>query len=362
MTPRGGRRLALAAWLVAVAPALGGAQTTTSEGAALLVFPKVVVDDQWDTAIQLTNTANRPARAICYYVNGALTFPDLPPGPTNPPLWTQVDFRLSLVRQQPTQWVVSRGRVVDDADQVCRAPFTTCSGSGLDPGVIPPVEGGFSGELLCYEVDASGAPWSGNALIGHATLTHRATGALLKYPAVGSVGLPSNDADGTLCLGGEASEVCPSGAEYGGCPRSWTVSHPSDFDERASDGDASATRLVVAPCTHDFVTQEPQSVQLSFLATNEFEQRFSAAARVSCWTDLVLAEVAQIFDRDVIGADWLQTEIRAAGQTPGGFRLVQQTARGAAEPARLSVVATVPPQLDAAPQADLVRVPEESVP
>jgi len=362
MQPGLRRRLAVVAWLVAVAPSVGGAQTTTSEAASLLVFPKVVVDGEWDTTIQLTNTANRPARAICYYVNGALTFPGLPPGPTNPPLWTQVDFRLSLVRQQPTQWVVSRGRELDETDNVCQPPFTGCVGTGLDPGNVPPVAEGFTGELLCYEVDASGAPWSGNALIGHATLTHVASGAVLKYPAVGSAGLPSNDADGTLCLGGEPSDACPSGAEYRGCPRSWTVSHPTDFDDRDSDGAASLTRLTVAPCTHDFLTQQPQTLSLNFISTNEFEQRFSAAAQVTCWTDLALADVSQVFERDIIGADWAQTEIRSAGQTPGGFRLVQQTAHATVEPERASVVAIVPPQLDGEPQADVIRVAEENVP
>jgi hypothetical protein len=344
-----------------LAPSIGGAQTTTGVGASLLVFPQVVVDGEWDSAIQLTNTANRPAYAICYYVNGALTFPDLPPGPSNPRLWTQVDFTLSLVRQQPTQWVASRGRAVDEADRVCESPFTGCDGTGFDPGIVPAVVAGFSGELICYEVDASGAPWSGNALIGHATLTQRTTGVVVKYPAVGSIGLPSNDADGTLCLGGATSEVCPSGAEYRGCPRSWTISHPTEFDDRDSDGAASQTHVVVAPCSHDFVTQQPQTLTLNFLATNEFEQRLSTSAQVTCWTDFALADVDRIFDRDVLGADWAQTEIRAAGQTPGGFRLVQQTRHVAVESERATAVAIVPPQLDGTPQADLIRVPEGSV-
>jgi hypothetical protein len=348
------------AGLVAVMGSPAVAQTTTSGGASLLVFPNVVVDEEWDTAIQLTNTANRPARANCYYVNGALTFPDLPPGPSNPPLWTQVDFTLSLVRQQPTQWVASRGRTITEADGVCRSPFSGCDGTGFDPGNVPAVVAGFSGELLCYEVDASGAPWSGNALIGHATLTQRTTGVVVKYPAVGSVGLPSNDADGTLCLGGETSEVCPSGPEYRGCPRSWTVSHPAEFDDRDSDGAASRTHLVVAPCAHDFLTQQPQSLTLNLLVTNEFEQRLSTSTQVSCWADFALTDVDQIFARDILGGDWAQTELRSAGQTPGGFRVVQRTTHTSAKSDEVSVVAIVPPQLGD-PQADLIRVPEERV-
>lgn len=352
-------RLAMAGWLIAGALSSAGAQTTTNQAASLLVFPRVIVDPDWDTVIQISNTANRPARAVCYYVNGALTLPGLPPGPSNPPLWTQVDFILRLRTQQPTHWVVSRGRAVDDAGGVCAAPFEHCDGTGLDPGSVPPVEPGFSGSLFCYEVAASGAPWAGNALTGHATLTHLPSGEVAKYPAVGSVGLPANDADGTLCLGGEAHSRCPRGAEYRGCPRTWTVSHPADFDDAASGGQASRTRLTVVPCGQDFASQQARSLTLQLLVTNELEQRFSASATVDCWADLALADINPIFHRDTAGSDWLQTQVRSSAAAPFGFRLVQTTEHATAQPAGLSIVATVPPQLDDGTLADSIRLPEE---
>ncbi len=354
------RALAVAAWLIVTATA-GGAQMTTRDSASVLVFPKVIVDVSWDTTIQLTNTANRPARAICYYVNGSLTNPSLPPGPLNPRLWTQADFELSLVPQQPTHWVVSRGRPSDESDNRCDDPSGECDGTGFDPGRVPPVDAGFSGELLCYEVDASGAPWSGNALIGHATLTHLGSGEVAKYPAIGSLGLQTNDANGTLCLGGEPGGNCPDGAEYRGCSQEWILSHPTDYDDLPVDGEASRTNLAIAPCGHDFLTQVPKRLTLQFEVTTEFEERFSASASVDCWSDLALAEVGTIFNRATTGADWVQTRVRASASSLGGFVVIQQTSHETARPALRTLVATAPPQGDLGAHTDLIQVPQGSV-
>jgi len=352
-------RLAIAACLIAAAVTPAAAQTTTNQSASLLVFPKVVVNGAWETTIQLSNNANRPAYAVCYYVNGGLTNPDLPPGPTNPPVWSSVDFRLRLGRQQPSHWVASRGRAIDEADGACGPPFESCDGTGLDPGIVPPVAAPFSGELFCYEVDASGAPWSGNALSGHATLTHLETGEVVKYPAVGSLGLPTNDADGTLCLGGAPGEVCPDGAEYRGCPQTWTVSHPSDDDDEAS-GRVRSNRLTIVPCTRDFVGQQPQNLTLQFEIINEFEQRFSASTVVSGWRDFRLTDINQLFDYDVLGADSVQTRVRTAASSAAGFVVVQQTEFAADNPNLLWAAATVPPQLEGEARADLILLPEEA--
>ena len=44
------------------------------------------------------------------------------------------------------------------------------NGAGLDPGAIPPVPAGFTGELKCVQVMADGTPIGANSLIGEATL------------------------------------------------------------------------------------------------------------------------------------------------------------------------------------------------
>lgn len=342
-------------WLTVVATG-AGAQVSTQESASVIVFPKVVVDDNWDTTIQIGNGANRPTRAICHYVNGGRTAPDQPPGPLNPPLWAEVDFTIGLARLQPTHWVVSRGRSV--GGEPCGTTSSDCDEAGLLPGLVPPVLLGFTGELLCIEVDASGAPWSGNALHGLATLTHRTTGEVIKYPAVGLAGFDTNNADGRLCLGGPASDVCSLGAEYAPCPNAWVVSHPSDFDDRRVDSDASRTSLTVVPCSQSLDDQIPAAVTLSIRLTNELEQSFSLSTSVQCWADLDLGELNDVFLRDVNGGDWLHTEVRVVGSNAGGIMLVQQTVREHARPATFTAVATTPHQNGSGPRSDLIVVTE----
>ena len=148
------------------------AEVTTDQSASILVYPKVIADGTRDTIIQITNTSNSMVHAHCFYVNGQLTSPSDPPGPFNPPQWQELDFDIWLTKQQPTYWVVSQGRLVDPDDYPCSndPPFYECFNAGFDPGRVPPVVEDFTGELKCIEVDASGAPLSGNHFKGEATL------------------------------------------------------------------------------------------------------------------------------------------------------------------------------------------------
>jgi hypothetical protein len=359
MRRRGFVPAALAVICVGSVPLLTYGQVTTVEGASVLVFPRVIVDGTWDTTIQISNGANRPAYAHCYYVNGALINPALPPGPTNPPLCTQTDFSIFLTRQQPTHWTVSRGRLVDPTDPTCSATVSDCDGAGFDPGIVPAVPAGFTGELRCIEEDASGAPWSGNALEGVATLTHLATGEVVKYSAIGLPGYEANNAEGTLCLGGSTRGACLDGAEYGGCPQSWIISHPSEADDRPVDGGARSTDFTVVPCAVNFDTQVPATLTLQFALTNEFEQTFTASTRITCWADLRLSDINPIFQRDSLGGDWVQTRVRSAVSTPGGFMLVQQTERDTAEPATSSFTGGVPPHVGVDSGAAVIVLPQE---
>lgn len=326
-------------WLASAVPV--GAQVTTQESASILVFPKVVADGSWDTTIQIANGTNRPVSAVCYYVNAQLQFPELPEGPLNERLWIDTDFRIHLTRQQPTHWVVSRGRPVSESDP-CDSTSPNCDAAGPIVGRIPPVPEDFIGELVCIELDASGAPWSGNGMRGQATLTHLVTGEVVKYPALGLTGLPTNNANGELCLGGDRSEQCALGAEYTGCPNRWTVSHPSDFDDRSTDGNASTTRFTLVPCQQDFDSNVPGTATVTISITNEFELRFSASHQVRCWSDFSLPDISSVLTRDGLGGDWLQTELRVAAERMGGFMLVQQTEREIPRPPAFTAVATTP--------------------
>lgn len=174
---------------VLAAPVAARAQVTTEHSASIVVFPKVIADGTSDTAIQLSNASANSVHAHCWYTDGALQFSELPPGPSNPPRWSILEFDLTLTKQQPTNWVVSRGRAVDESDPRCsRLEQLDCYGAGLDPGSIPAVPEGFTGALHCVETDAIGAPVSGNHLTGEATLENVQTGDVSKYGGIGFAG------------------------------------------------------------------------------------------------------------------------------------------------------------------------------
>jgi hypothetical protein len=293
----------------------------------------------------------------------------------NPPLWQEIDFDIWLTKQQPTHWVVSRGRPVNPNDPVCdrTADNYECPDSGIDPGRVPPVVSDFVGELKCVEVDASGAPISGNHLKGeaavitqnecgpwltcgdgsvcwsdndcevgdtcepapeyHCELTGEVgctptscptTNDVAKYNGIGVIGNENNDGSEILCLGGEPNEQCPNGPEYDACPETWILNHFSQGaeDPVAGEGSFVSTSVTIVPCTQNYETQDPENVTLQLLTWNEFEQRFSSSTNVTCWADLKLTDINQLFDRDTIFSDFAQTRIRPSSQTGSGFMMV----------------------------------------
>ncbi len=389
------RRLKLVvAVLVTLVGGAASAQVTTERSASILVYPRVYADGTRDTIIQITNTSNSMVHAHCFYVNGQLTFPDFPPGPLNPPLWTETDFDIWLTKQQPTHWVVSQGRLIDPTDPPCSnegmetiwscgdaltdciadGGFFACNGAGTDPGRVPPVgipptnvpagtsdpSTHFTGELKCIEVDATGAPVSGNHLKGEATEV--TTNVCLHFPeesgeghcfittldresetctgsgecpdvfdvsksnAIGILGNENNNGDSVLCLGGEPSEECPNGAEYDACPEFWIANHyASDAPDPAAGFDSSVfTSWTIVPCTQNFETQNPESLTIFIETWNEFEQAFSSFATVTCWADLFLDEInPTTFAFDTLGSAFAQSRLRPTAQTRSGFLMVQ---------------------------------------
>jgi hypothetical protein len=401
---------------VVVAVALASAsvaQVTTEKSSSILVFPRVVSNGLTDTLIQITNTSNSMVHAHCFYVNGALTFPDLAPGPLNPPLWTEIDFDIWLTKQQPTHWVVSDGRLVNAADLPCSNTATIgddaigsgvfgdgfygCNDAGIDPGRIPPVVEYFTGELKCVEVDQSGAPLSGNHLKGEATVTEfnlcdqgnpldpddgrcnlfpdtpcvDNSGCAVnettvsKYNALGVIGNENNDSDPVLCLGGEPSEECPNGAEYDACPQFWIANHfAQGAPNPTTEGGTVNSAWTIVPCTQNFETQAPETVDIFIETWNEFEQAFSSFATVTCWDELDLDEINPVtFGYEALGTSFAQTRLRSTAQTTAGFMMVQSegyTASGAMD-ARLDK-ADVNLHIEGARQtADLITIPADQV-
>lgn len=309
--------LLAAAAVCLMAPA--GAQVSSDQPGSMLIFPKVIVDGTRDTVIQISNVANSQVEARCWYVNGALTFPDQPPGPLNEPAWTLVEFAIHLTDQQPTAWVASLGRPPDPGDEPCshEAADYDCYGAGLDPGRVPPIPELFTGELRCVETDLSGAPLSGNHLTGAATLENRLTGDVAKYSAISLSGLAANDGNNELILG----------EEYAGCPQAQIVNHAADGAEVLAVGPGSdtTTELTLVPCSANYDTNDPETATVLFEITNEFEQRLSAFATVQCWLNLQLREINMTFD--VIGTRSAQTRLRPSAQSSTGIVAVAEERR-----------------------------------
>lgn len=228
---------------------------------SILIFPKVVANATRDTVIEIANSGNMTNELRCFYIDGDSCRSN--------------DFDLTLTKQQPTQWSVAAGRQVNLLD-----PFAS-SGSGLDPGVVPPVGDNFEGALVCVEV-VNDAPIPQNKLTGTATLVD-ISGAgdnTSKYNGIAvTSGTGASDANDTLSL---------NGSEYAQCG---TV-HRIDFipdDSPGLDpvigGDSSVvTNVTVLPCDLDFSRNRPTSVTLNPVLWNEFEVSSSGPGRTfSCW-------------------------------------------------------------------------------
>jgi hypothetical protein len=387
----------MAAALVGMVVGSASAQVTTEKSASILFFPKVISDGTRDTVIQITNTSNSMVHAHCFYVNGALTFPDLPAGPINPPLWIETDFDIWLTKQQPTHWVVSEGRLVDPTDQACNSNPVNydCNNAGIDPGRVPPVVEYFTGELKCVETSADGSPLSGNHLKGEATTTTfnvcnpgspldptdgRCVLSTLdeacfsnldcdpslvdvaKYNALGVIGNENNDGDNVLCLGGEPSEECPNGAEYDACPQFWIANHFAQGAPNPTTEDGSVeTAWTIVPCTQNFETQAPETVTIAINTWNEYETAFSSSTQVTCWDELSLDEINPVtFSYTALGTSFAQTRLRPSAQTAAGFMMVQSEAYSSDDDDGIIATADVNLHIEGERQGpDLITIPPD---
>ena len=282
------------------------ADVTTEKGASILIFPRVVSNDRFDTVIQIANTGNSPVLAQCFYVNASLrsTFTGAPctiPSVACTPVWQETDFIISLTKQQPTHWLASTGRSVN-----LRAAFGT-DGAGFPPGLVPPVAD-FEGELKCVEITESGSPITGNHLKGEATVkvvndiaADDVVGDVSKYNAVGILGNPDAQPANPLLLDGH---------DYDPCPAKLILNNFSTLPGTRT------TELTLVPCSEDFENQVASRVTVQFLVTNEFEERFSASTTVNCYLSTELTTIdsptspnSSVFSYQVLGSLAAQTEI-----------------------------------------------------
>jgi hypothetical protein len=368
------------------------ADIVTERSASVLVFPKVIANGTRDTLIQITNTSNSMVHAHCFYVNAAPTFRDLPPDPIdNPPLWQEIDFDIWLTKQQPTYWRVSTGRQVDADDSPCDfvSGRNDCPNAGLDPGAVPPVVEDFVGELKCVETDQTGAPISGNHLKGEATVitfdvcdpnasvctvgggscdplstAPQCTGGdfdSAKYNAIGILGNEFNNGDSRLCLGGQPNDDCQDGAEYNGCPRLWHLNHFATDTESPVYGEGSSidTSITAVPCSQNYETQIPSDVTLQMITWDEFETPFSSSYQFTCWTDVDLRDISNVFDSPR-GSTYMHTQIRSTDATAGVMLVATESHRDSEDGRTGSASFNVHHEGTRAGQ-DLITIPAEQI-
>ncbi len=323
-------RLGLSALAAAAAIAAGAigarADVSTEESGSILIFPKVLNDGTRDTIIQISNTGNTLVHAHCFYTDARPVNPNLPPGPTNPPLWQEVDFFIWLTRQQPTHWQVSKGRSVNPRDSLFAYD------SGIDPGLVPPVGQGFVGELVCVEVGNDGLPVSGNKLKGEATLRSTAGGDVSKYSAIAIQGGPSAGATGrTLQLDNDQYNACPDVLlfqHFAADAISPVVGEPNNLGPCVGNNCEIHTELTLVPCSRDYENRIPGRPIVGFEIFNEFEQKISGPPRtVDCWfnEDLRSSGFNGAFSTATLGTLTAYTRIQPVGNNGGVLGIAEET-------------------------------------
>jgi len=316
------------------------ADVASDKAAAILVFPKIVVDTsippqtprgRVDTLVRISNTSTTTAVSVhCFWVNanghcrnaqGTICNPRLfatssPCGPNGfcEAGWQETDFDITITAGQPVAWLASRGEVACDPQDLSGLPCLPLQDNQVSriPGVS---EDPFIGELKCIEVDKNGAPLDHNDLKGEAEIVQSNTGQLdvEGYNAIGIPAIPgSNNFDNTLVLGGP-------GAEYSSCPNVLILDHFFDGANDPISGDPVTTELTLVPCSEDFLNQAPLKTTVQFLVFNEFEQRLSTSRGVTCFDDIKISNIDtrsadfSIFNAAVMGTLTGQTRIKGVG-------------------------------------------------
>lgn len=290
------RQLSMMVGVVGLVGFWGGvcrADVSSTNPAAILVFPKLVVDTSRgvDTFVQISNVADEPVNVRCFYVNANGRCSTPPFQVCNPngvndcsspgvcvPGWQETDFAFRLTSKQPIYWRVSTG--------LPNLPLADRPGpkGEFNSGSIPPSpDDPMVGELKCVQVGDDELPVDMNSLIGEAGIVDRNDTRI--YNAYGIQAIEgANNRDNTLVLG----------QEYNGCPNLLLVSHFFDGANLANvvpGGGSIRTDLTLIPCSQDFNFQAPRSVVAQYLVFNEFEQRFSTSRSVTCFQEIALSDI-----------------------------------------------------------------------
>jgi hypothetical protein len=273
------------------------ADITSDRAAAILIWPDVATDpeDNKDTLIQVSNTSQEAVLLHCFYENANGHCSNAPglvceegsdccqdPAVTGcgrcVPGWSETDFRVRLTPRQPLGWLASEGLSTFPltGEQFSVGP----DGSSNAGSRVPPVpEEDFTGALKCIVINDDGTPSDRNVIKGESTLILLEQGQPIQVSKHNAVGVEAiqgavND-DRELVLGGPEPE-------YNGCANFIILNHFFDRGENPVTGDTMSTRLVLVPCTEDFLRQIPGEAVVQFIVYNEFEQRFSTSRTAKC--------------------------------------------------------------------------------
>ena len=107
-------------------------------------------------------------------------------------------------------------------------------------------------------------------------------------------------------------------------------------DPLAGAGSAVDGELVLIPCSHDHASGTPSTTAALLLVTNPFEEILSAQFPVTCWSRQPLADLL-IYSPAVLGADHVQTSVRAPTMGAGLMVLGEERHRIGAAAARAAI-------------------------
>jgi hypothetical protein len=235
---------------------------------AVLIWPLIVVEGGGavtDTRIELVNLSSRAVSLGCLFVTSNNC--------------NSIDFQIRLTPNQPLSWLASGG---------------VFNGQSAVPPFNSP------GELKCIVHPDEDAVAAHNAIQGRAAV-FGADGQTIGYSAVGFLRLT----DGPL-----TTQISLDGVTYTQCPDQQHFVFVATTD---TSDPATESELVIAPCSEDLENVVTPPTVIQFQIFNEFEEQFSASTTATCSLRRPLAQIGNVFTRDVLGTDTGHLVLRGAG-------------------------------------------------
>jgi hypothetical protein len=316
-----------AGWTMAIATALviSGAQAradvASDRPAAIVVYPKIVVDtaNGVDTVIRLTNTnLSNLIDVHCFYIDanshctsdGSICedATSCSSGGQCLPSCVETDFDIVLTQGQPIEWKASDGLANGDlplpygvctgnqfircgsSDQCALFNAGTCTQSNVGTRIPPVTEDPFVGELKCIATGVDHVPVARNDLKGEAILESSTT-ADLDVASYNAIGLQATAAAGTPITDNPLVLGPGSEGNYNGCPNVLILDNFFDLAVDPISGETITTDLTLVACSEDLLRQVAGSATVQYLVYNEFEERFSTSRLVNCFQEIQLCNI-----------------------------------------------------------------------